>query len=161
MYCKIVSTLRWAAGILALTLPALANAQQDSGRWVQKELGVLEDSFAGLQWSQRDSLGDTNWEQARAFCANLKMDGGGWRLPTSQELSMLYGREGPTPCGCEGELQCKVSPKFYLTGVWFWTGDQGEDSSKAYGISFCNGRGHFSSVSNSTFNRALCVRRSP
>ena len=148
-------------GILAaasLLLPAWAAAQQDSGRWVLKEPAVLEDTFTGLQWTQRDSLSNTNWDQAKSFCATAPWGGGGWRLPTMQELSQVYtdGRDGTTPCG---NHECKVSSKFYLTGPWFWSGDQGNSSSEVWMMGLHGGSRSSAAVSDSGGRRALCVRR--
>lgn len=51
---------------------------------------------------------DTTWDQARSWVQNLSVEGGGWRMPTIQELKTLY-QEGDT----------------YLlsntTGRWVWS----------------------------------------
>lgn len=155
---KLKLKLKSATLLTAALLPAWATAQEDSGRWVLKEPAVLEDTFTGLQWTQRDSLGDTNWNAAKSYCAALSWGGGGWRLPTMQELSQVDtgGRDGTTPCG--GSV-CKVSPKFYLTGPWFWSGDQGDSSSEAWNMHLNDGNRYSGPVSTSLSKRALCVRR--
>jgi len=143
--------------VAALVLPAMVTAAEDSGRWEFKEKGVIVDAFSGLQWTQRDNLGDITWPDAKAYCDTLPLAGGGWRLPTMQELSQVYtaGRDGTTPCG---ESVCKVSPKFYLTAKWFWSGER-RGSSSAWYISLANVGRFVASLSDSDRNRALCVRR--
>ena len=147
--------------VAALVLPAMVTAAEDSGRWEFKEKGVIVDAFSGLQWTQRDNLGDITWPDAKAYCDTLPLAGGGWRLPTMQELSQVYtaGRDGTTPCG---ESVCKVSPKFYLTNVWFWSNEltaSSDGSSGAWGILLRNGNRDVTTLSDSGIPRALCVRR--
>ena len=147
--------------VAALVLPAMATAVEDSGRWELKEKGVIVDTFTDLQWTQRDNLYDINWPDAKAYCEALPLAGGGWRLPTIQELSQVYtaGRDGTTPCG---DYTCKVSPKFYLTSVWFWSNEltaTSDGSSGARDIFLFNGGRDVSTLSHSVNHRALCVRR--
>lgn len=147
--------------VAALVLPAMAVAKEDSGRWELKEKGVIVDTFTDLQWTQRDNLYDINWPDAKAYCEALPLAGGGWRLPTMQELNQVYtaGRDGTTPCG---DYTCKVSPKFYLTGVWFWSNEltaTSDGSSGARYIFLGNGNRSVLPLSSSYDNRALCVRR--
>jgi len=147
--------------VAALVLPAMATAVEDSGRWVLKEKGVIVDTFTDLQWTQRDNLYDINWPDAKAYCEALPLAGGGWRLPTIQELSQVYtaGRDGTTPCG---DYTCKVSPKFYLTSVWFWSNEltaTSDGSSGARGILLSDGDRDVGPLSGSNVTRALCVRR--
>ena len=145
---------------LALLATAMAGgAQADDGRWKLVKPGVVADTFTEVQWTQRDNLGDINWNDAKAHCANLKLDGGGWQLPTMQELSQIYsGAQGnKVPCG--GSEQCSAPKLFYLTGPWFWSGEQGNSSSEAWGLYLGAGSRYSVPVSSSAAARALCVRR--
>lgn len=143
--------------VAALVLPAMATAVEDSGRWELKEKGVIVDTFTDLQWTQRDNLYDINWPDAKAYCEALPLAGGGWRLPTMQELNQVYtaGRDGTTPCG---DYTCKVSPKFYLTSVWFWSNELYRSWGASYFVLVNGGQDKFP-LSQSTDQRALCVRR--
>lgn len=156
-----IKSLGLAFAAAALLLPGGAVAKEDSGRWELKEKGVIVDTFTDLQWTQRDNLYDINWRDAKAYCEALPLAGGGWRLPTMQELNQVYtaGRDGTTPCG---DYTCKVSPKFYLTSVWFWSNEltaTSDGSSGARGIRLLSGSRHVYTLSSSDGNRALCVRR--
>jgi hypothetical protein len=84
--------------------------------------GVLKDSRSGLEWRQSDNGSDIGFEDARAYCAGL---GGGWRLPSVEELTALYDNKAKhaVPCGTfDGNpLTCNVSPRFHLTGPTPWS----------------------------------------
>lgn len=144
------------AAQLAMTLPGDAHA--DDGRWKVVKPGVVADTFTEVQWTQRDNLGVITWHDARAHCANLALDGGGWQLPTMNELSQLYSGAQGNKVAC-ANWQCTAPKPFYLTGSWLWSSEQGNSSSEAWGVSLDSG-GRFSNhVSDSGGNRALCVRR--
>jgi hypothetical protein len=143
---------------LLLSLSASAPLQADDGRWKVVKQGVVEDTFTGTQWTQRDNLADINWHDAKAHCSSLALDGGGWRLPSMQELSMLYsGAQGnKVPCA---NWQCTAPKAFYLTGTAFWSGDPGKGSSEAWYFDLDHGTRNSAAVSYPGLTRALCVRR--
>jgi len=52
---------------------------------------VVKDHITGLQW-QDDVEAKTvmkTWSEAQNYCSDLGLDGGGWRLPTIQELQSI------------------------------------------------------------------------
>ena len=52
---------------------------------------VVTDHVTGLQW-QDDVETKTitkTWADAQSYCSTLSLDGGGWRLPTVQELQSI------------------------------------------------------------------------
>lgn len=149
-----------AVTMVALLAAAMAGAAQaDDGRWKLVKPGVVADTFAGVQWTQRDNLGNVNWHDAKAHCASLALDGGGWQLPTMNEISQLHSgaRGNKVPCA---NWQCSAPKPFYLTGPWFWSSEQGDSSSEAVYFSLYDGTRHSGHVSHSgSVGRALCVRR--
>lgn len=145
------------AGVL-VWCGVVGQVQADDGRWKLVKPGVVEDTFTGAQWTQRDSMGNVNWNQAKAHCSDLSLDGGVWRLPTMNELSQVYSGSSGNKVSC-GDSQCTASGHFYLTGLWFWSSEQGNDSSAAWIFSLINGARHSEAVSIFVDNRALCVRR--
>ena len=148
--------MKWVA--LVLLVAVAGSAAADDGRWKVSKPGVVTDTFTDTQWTQRDNLGDTNWHNAKSHCSSLSLDGGGWRLPTMNELSQLYsGAQGnKVPCM---NSQCTAPKPFYLTGYWYWSGDQVNGSSEAWQLGLSNGSRFSSPVSHSGSTRALCVRR--
>ena len=144
---------------LALLSGVADSAAADDGRWKVSKPQVITDTFTDAQWTQRDNLGDINWHDAKAHCANLKLDGGGWQLPTMNELSQLYSGAQGNKVAC-GASQCSAPKAFYLTGPWFWSSEQGNSSSVAWHFALTDGSRHSYPVSNTGNKRALCVRRS-
>ncbi|MBX3273865.1 MAG: DUF1566 domain-containing protein [Sandaracinaceae bacterium] len=70
--------------------------------------GVYVDPETGLEW-QRSAPGETmSWDSAVAYCADLVLHGGGWRLPSVSELrSLIRGCEGTeTGGGCLATDTC-------------------------------------------------------
>jgi len=47
------------------------------------------DSSSGLTWQVTPPNYSLNWEDAKAYCQDLSLSGGGWRLPTISELRSL------------------------------------------------------------------------
>ena len=60
---------------------------------------IVNDHVTGLQWQDNAEAKTItkNWADAKTYCNSLSLDGGGWRLPTIQELRGLsdYGRTNP------------------------------------------------------------------
>jgi len=158
-----MKSIQTRATLLILLAGVASHALADDGRWKVAKPKIVADTFADTQWTQRDNLGDINWHDAKAHCANLDLDGGGWRLPTMSELSQLYSGAGNdnVPCGAyQGtDFTCRAPRHFYLTGPGFWSGEQGKSSSEAWYFLLSNGTRLSEPVSFSYFKRALCVRR--
>jgi len=119
--------------------------------------GTVLDSQSGLQWGQRDNGEDVNWSSARDYCAALKPSGGGWRLPSMQELEGVYDKSAALTTGC-GEVTCNVSPLFHLSGHWYWS-NQSASASETLLFNLSGGPGSRFTVSDAAFRRALCVRQ--
>lgn len=96
-------------------------------RFMESTDGVITDSETGLEWVVGPDR-DTNYSQAEQWVASLKVAGGGWRMPTRQELRTLY---------LEGVGQRNMDPAFKTTGWWVWAEPRG--SSSAWGFSFNTG----------------------
>ncbi|MCF6243461.1 MAG: DUF1566 domain-containing protein [Sulfurovum sp.] len=60
---------------------------------------VVSDHITGLQWQDDPAAKNTKrtWEGAQTYCYKLKLDGGGWRLPTRKELMSLTYYTGVSP----------------------------------------------------------------
>ena len=115
--------------------------------FVDKGNGVVVQCASKLEWAESDNGSDINWNDATNYC-NGK--GGGWRLPSSEELQALS-----VSCG---QWTCHTSPKIHLTDVWFWS-NQPEGSSRAWGVVLADGYRSARAVDYRPHLRALCVRR--
>jgi hypothetical protein len=121
--------------------------------------GVLNSGT--LQWTQSDNGKNIDWNNAKAYCSALKLAGGGWRLPSGDELDSVRSDkwEIHVPCGNAGhpDAHCMVVLDLKLTAQEFWSGALKEPGSAGY-ANFQDGSAYDYKVSKSDDMRALCVR---
>jgi hypothetical protein len=86
--------------------------------------GVIADSKTGFEWVVGPDR-DTNYEQAKQWVAACRLAGGGWRMPTRQELSTLYQK---------GVGERNMDTAFKTTGWAVWA--EPIDSSSAWAFRF-------------------------
>ena len=105
-----------------------SNVIQRDGIYVAYANGIVKDTKTGLEWKV-GPYKNTNWNQARSWVESLNLDGGGWRMPTMNELEGLYkkgmGSHNITPL-------LKATLGKYL---WVWSGET-KGSSRAGGFAF-------------------------
>jgi len=53
---------------------------------------TVRDTKTGLTWQRKVRADRYNWNDAKAYCAALGLVGGGWRLPTKEELEGLVDK---------------------------------------------------------------------
>lgn len=75
---------------------------------------TVHDSKTGLTWQRAVPDQRMTWAEAKEYAAALDLDGGGWRLPTVQELVGIvdYCRRNPA-------IDEAAFPDTPLE--WFWT----------------------------------------
>jgi serine/threonine protein kinase len=126
--------------------------------------GVLQQVSSGLQWTQRDDRSGNNWSNAQAYCSSLGTAGGGWRLPSPDELLSIYDRSLPgSSCGSSHywpleEYACHVSPLFSLSDPLYWSSET-PGSDVAVIVDLRNGD-RVKLSSQHVGSQALCVRHS-
>ena len=139
----------------------LAGAHEDAGpqsRWTDLGDGVLKDGRTGLQWTRQDNGSEIDWNRASHYCEDKR---NGWRLPDISELLAIY-EAGVSGTIC-GRALCHLSPRFDLSGEWFWSatpvGVDGSDGPElSWGVLMVNGA-RTPSVREAAYGaRALCVR---
>ncbi|MDH4204302.1 MAG: DUF1566 domain-containing protein [Desulfobacteraceae bacterium] len=91
--------------------------------------GVVEDTMTGLEWIAGLDA-DTNWNDAQNWVQSLTVDGGGWRMPTRDELKTLYKK---------GAGKSNMTPLLKISGFSVWSGEK-KDSSTAWKVDFFGGR---------------------
>jgi uncharacterized caspase-like protein len=105
--------------------PAPASAYgQEVGRegvYIAYANGIVKDTKTGLEWvAGPDKV--MSWDEAKAWVESLNIGGGGWRMPTVEELEGLYQ---------EGKGARNMTPLLKTTGWWVWSGEL-KDSSAAW-----------------------------
>lgn len=119
------------------------------GHCIAYACGVVYDTKAGLEWAISPNMPAT-WDQAKQYAENLTVAGGGWRMPTIDELKTLYekgrGTHNKTPL---------LGPE---TSRWYvWSGET-KNSSQSWTFSFSSGNRDFHSNEWASSFRAFAVR---
>lgn len=83
------------------------------GRFIADDNGVITDTKTGLEWFEGPAL-DTNWDEAKSWVESLPVAGGGWRMPTRDELKSLYLKSS----GIQ-----RLTPFFRTNTGFIWTGE--------------------------------------
>ena len=92
------------------------------------ENDVVVDTRNGLQWYAGPDR-NTNWHEAEKWVVNLTVAGGGWRMPTRDELPTLFEKERGSR---------NMTPLLKTTGRWVWSGEK-KGSSAAWIYDFNDG----------------------
>ena len=133
------------ACLLLLSFVSILDAADDT-RFTLKD-GVIYDSALRLQWAPAPDRA-MNHYQAEEYSRNLSLAGGGWRLPTMEELSSLYDESQPGG----------ADPKFHVSGFWVWTSEL-KDPSGAWDFNFgVGGEFRLDRADPSDYLRVLAVR---
>ena len=120
------------------------------GIYVAYANGIVKDTNTGLGWKAGPDR-DTDWNEAKSWVQSLNLDGGGWRMPTTDELEGLY-REG---MGSHNLTHLLNTASKYL---WIWSGETMTGSSVARGFAFIHGSRYWISRGTSDSYRAFAVR---
>ena len=75
--------------------------------------GVVSNPRTGLQWKAGPDQ-YMSWHEASSWVRSLNRDGGGWRMPSTDELKGLYKR---------GSGSRNMTPLLGTTGWWVWSGE--------------------------------------
>jgi hypothetical protein len=118
-------------------------------RFMVSSEGVIADSKTGLEWIVGPDR-DANYAQAEQWVANCKVMGGGWRMPTRQELRTIYQ---------QGVGERNMDSAFKTTGYYVWA--ELRDSSSAWDFNFDNGHEYWRDRDNSHNTRGFGVRSRP
>ncbi|CAB5140895.1 hypothetical protein D3OALGA1CA_3847 [Olavius algarvensis associated proteobacterium Delta 3] len=118
-----------------------------AARFHFSENGIFRDTEMGLEWTPGPDK-DINWKEAQSWVSSLALDGGGWRLPTIEELKGIHKR------GSFGHFH---PPFFPETGWRLWSGDE-RPPLNAWCFSYTYGRKYSRHVNDSKDMRAAAVR---
>jgi uncharacterized caspase-like protein len=112
--------------------------------------GIVKDTKTGLEWKAGPDK-DTDWNEARSWVESLNLDGGGWRMPTLDELKGLY-RKGMGSHNLT-YLLLNTNSKH----LWVWSGET-KGSKLANYFFFGYGYGDWGVRSFSSNTRTFAVR---
>ena len=109
--------------------------------------GIVKNTNTGLEWKAGPDK-NTSWKKARSWVRSLNLDGGGWRMPTKDEIKSLYR---------SGAGTCNMTPLFKTTAWWVWSSET-KGSSSAWIFYFSGGYGYWLDRSTSDNLRTFAVR---
>jgi len=143
------------------TSPA-ASASRKSGRYSVETCGAIQDSQAGLEWFVGEDRNLT-WYEAQNWIGGLTSCGGGWRLPTIEEIRTLYdpAQRAGTGYYKDGRyFPAHIDPVFSAigSGSWVWSGERvGGDEARSFNLN--QGKAVVYSATNTLYStRAFAVR---
>jgi len=124
-----------------------SNVTERDGIYVAYTNGIVKDTNTGLEWKVGPDEG-TTWDEARSWVQSLNLDGGGWRMPTMDELEGLYKED-------TGDRN--MTPLLKTTGWYVWSGETKGSSVASYFL-FSSGYRYWLNFSFSDEVRAFAVR---
>ena len=124
-----------------------SNVINKDGVYVAYSSGIVKDTSTGLEWKVGPDW-DTNWYGAKSWVQKLNIGGGGWRMPSTDELESLYKN---------GKGSRNMTPLLKTTGWWVWSGET-KDSLEARHFYFTLGSRNWYYRDASNNRRAFAVR---
>ncbi len=93
--------------------------------YVKYENGIVYDKKTNLEWLVGPDK-DIHWSKAKSWAEGLSLNGGGWRMPTKNEVKKLY-KEGNGPRNMTFLLN--------TNGWWIWSEEKnGSKGSRFFGF---------------------------
>ena len=124
-----------------------ADDEKLDGDYVAYGNGIVKNNKTGLEWVAGPDR-DMTWDEARSWVNSLNIDGGDWRMPTTDELKTLYNK---------GAGSRNMTLLLKTRGWLVWSGET-KGSSDAWGFTLGGGTRYWDSRTNSSTNRGFAVR---
>jgi hypothetical protein len=86
---------------------------EKDGRFIAYKNGIVYDTETKLEWVAGPDK-DMNWYEAKEWVDNLNIAGGGWRMPTLDELQGLFKKRAGSR---------NMTPLLKTTGWGVWSGE--------------------------------------
>ena len=132
--------------------PAAAAAPAPSHFFVDAATGTVKDLNTGLVWQRGYSAG--TWKAAKQHCSKLSRAGGGWRLPSRDELLGLVDKSRTPTIDSHAFIMADDNT---FAGQWFWSATPFQnESSRAWVVDFSDGNSDDAVVTYGS--RVRCVR---
>lgn len=126
-------------------------------RYTDNRDRTVTDSRTGLVWQQTVDVDVfRTWDDAKTYCADLPLVGGGWRLPARHELQSLVVL-GQTPMKPTiDRVAFPNTPDTLLDFFWSSTPYVDAAASVAWAIHFADGKSEY--IGHVYAHRVRCVR---
>ena len=116
-------------------------------QYVSYENGIVFDEKTNIEWvTGPDKY--TTWDEAKSWVESLALEGGGWRMPTKEELKSLYKK---------GVGSRNMTPLLKTTGWQLWS-DETKGSEAAWYFNFYDGEYEWSPRESYHSPRVFAVR---
>lgn len=112
--------------------------------------GTVYDTKTKLTWQQTLSPMDYSWDDAQAYCAQLDLNGLGWRAPSIKELQTIVDDTIGAP-----SIDEKAFPGTPVDYFWSSTPLASAPTDAWFVVTAYGGAGH---TSKGLSNRVRCVR---
>jgi hypothetical protein len=168
---QVDSTLSVEGGVQKLVQLSLAAKMNAINSGLDKRYsapgdGTVVDSQTDLVWAQQDNGHHITWNEAQSYCSSLGTAGGGWRLPSMNELAGLYDASRTLRTQCGPHHICHAPSQLRLTLYGHWSSER-RGSSRAWIFFLHAGSRDLDTISYidsdlSSYpaeHLALCVRR--
>ncbi|MGE0083469.1 MAG: DUF1566 domain-containing protein [Desulfococcaceae bacterium] len=104
------------------------------GRFIAYTDGTVYDTKLDITWADTDNGSAVTWQQAYDYCTKT-YKGGGWRMPTQDELYSLVGEENGVIKGYDCNLDFEnyiITKLIRLTCTWVWAAETKDGPSWAF-----------------------------
>lgn len=142
--------------------PAVTPTVENRKRYVVSSCGSIQDTRTGLEWYVGADQNVT-WYEAQQWTSGLSSCGGGWRIPTIEEIRTLYNPSVRAGTGyyTEGRyFPAHIDPVFSAIGggSWVWSNSQvGAGNARSFNLN--QGKAVEYSATNTLYStRAFAVR---
>ena len=135
---------------IALTLASTAQAKAPPGRFVVDAKGeTVHDTWTQRTWQRVVVAGTYKSADAKTYCSELTLTGGGWHLPTMRELQSIVDRQQVNPA---------IDPVAFPStpAVQFWSSTKHFSNFNIWNINFYYGTSDQHGTQDSF--RVRCVR---
>jgi serine/threonine-protein kinase len=141
---------------------SINQTDQTQGRFSVAQCGSIKDKRTNLEWMVGPDR-NTTWPEARQWVTQLGACGGGWRMPTIEEIRSLYNPAVTAGTGyfTNGRyFPARIDPVFNAIGggSWVWSNENaGGDNARAFNLN--QGKAVAYSAMNTDYStRAFAVR---
>lgn len=121
----------------------------EDARYKRSADGIVWDTKTNLEWLPGPDR-DTTWDEAKAWVDKQTIDGGGWRMPTLEELKGIITHK-------KNRYGIYMDNIFNMSRSWVWSGIL-KDEHTAWDFCFCCCRSRWPARNDARDNVGFAVR---